>query len=390
MGGILVARFLGPEITGAFRTYTIPLIYLTFLHLGTWDGLWRQIPYYVGKEKPEKVNAIAAAAGFYNLVLSVVISLGFIGYAIYCFLNDDFQGFTGWISQAFAAWALFYGGYLTSTYRTLHHFVVLSKIQVFRSTVAFAMVFLLPLLDFHGLAARLAVPAIFSVWLFHRFRPLKVNYHFNLGELRDLIKLGLPFSFWGNLYTSVWLATESAMILALSGTTSLGHFSIAVVIRTAMNSLPQAIWQVLTPRVVTNLAKGDGIRKANKQIFWPTIGLVLVTIFIAMVGSFLLESFVPAFIPKYSEGITIMKICLWFSVIEAVFLPVNILFATGRPWLFGRSVLAGLIVFPLATWLLLPVLGGEIAVITGSLLGKAARTLAAYVDLVITTKQNGD
>ena len=90
---------------------------------------------------------------------------------------------------------------------------------------------------------------------------------------------------------------------------------------------------------------------------------------------------------KYVAGIPVMKVCLWFSVVEASFLPMNVLFATGRSWLYGRSVIAGMIVFVLATYLLLPVIGGLLAVAVGSLLGRAARTLAAYVDLIILTQQ---
>jgi len=100
-----------------------------------------------------------------------------------------------------------------------------------------------------------------------------------------------------------------------------------------------------------------------------------------------LELFVPYFIPKYIDGIPVMKVCLWFSVVQAAFLPMNSLFATGRPWLYGRSVIAGLVVFPLATYFLLPVIGGLLAVAAGSLLGRAARTLAAYVDLVALTRR---
>ena len=74
IGGLLVARFLGPEEIGSFRAFTIPLTYLMFLDLGTNDGLWRQIPYYVGKEMPERVDALASAAGAFNLFMSVVVS----------------------------------------------------------------------------------------------------------------------------------------------------------------------------------------------------------------------------------------------------------------------------------------------------------------------------
>ena len=387
IGGLLVARFLGPEETGSFRAFTIPLTYLIFLHLGTWDGLWRQIPYYVGKEMPEQVDALASAAGAFNLFVSVVVSFGFICCAAYSLAHHDLYGVFGWLSQALFCWGVFYGGYLTSTYRTLHHFVTLARIQVAQTVLTFGMVFLLPFLRFYGLCARAAFPSFLAVWLYHRHRPLKVSYRFDTKALRELIKIGLPFSFWGNLYTSVWIATESALVLSLSGVSALGLFSVAAVMRGAMNSLPMAIWQVLTPRVVTALARDGSVRNANARIVWVTAGLTGFMILLACAGSFLLDIFVPYFIPKYVAGIPVMKVCLWFSVVQAAFLPINTLFATGRPWLYGRSVIAGLVVFPLATYLLLPVIGGLLAVAVGSLLGRAARTLAAYVDLVILTRR---
>ena len=386
-GGLLAARFLGPEITGAFRAFTIPLTYLMFLHLGTFDGLWRQIPYYVGKEKPEQVDKIASAAGFFNLFVSIIVSIGFLICAINSFVYNDLFSVFGWLSQAIVCWSIFYGGYLSSTYRTLHHFVTLSKVQLVQSITTFGMVFLLPFLNFYGLCVRAALPAILTVWLFHRFRPLKVNYHFDTRALWELIKIGLPFSFWGSLYTNIWVATECALILSLGGTTSLGLFSVAIVIRSAVNSLPMAIRQVLTPSVVTAHAQEGSIRKANDRVVWVAVGITGCMVFLSYTGSLLLDILVPYFIPKYVAGIPLMKVCLWFSVVEAAFLPINILFAMGRPWLYGRSVIAGIIVFPIATWLLIPELGGALAVVIGSLLGRTARTLAAYVDLVILTRQ---
>ncbi len=387
IGGLLVARFLGPEETGAFRAFTIPLTYLIFLHLGTWDGLWRQIPYYVGKEMPEQVDALASAAGAFNLFVSFVVSFGFICCAAYSLLRHDLYGVFGWLSQALFAWGVFYGNYLTSTYRTLHHFVTLSRIQMAQSVLHFGMVFLLPFLRFYGLCARVAFPSFLAVWLFHRSRPLKVSYRFDTKALRELIKIGLPFSFWGNLYTSVWTATESTLVLSLSGVSALGLFSIAAVMRVAIDSLPMAMSQVLTPRVVTAFARDGSVRNANARIAWVTVGLTGFMILLACAGSFLLDIFVPYAIPKYVDGIPVMKVCLWFPVVRAAFLPINTLFATGRPWLYGRSVIAGIVVFPLATYLLYPTIGGLLSVAVGSLLGRAARTLAAYVDLVVLTRR---
>ncbi len=390
IGGLLVARFLGPEETGSFRAFTIPLTYLIFLHLGTWDGLWRQIPYYIGKEMPERVDALASAAGAFNLFVSIGVSFGFICCAAYSLAHHDLCGVFGWLSQAIFCWGVFYGGYLTSTYRTLNHFVTLARIQATQAVLTFGMVFLLPFLKFYGLCARAAFPSLLAVWLYHRHRPLKVNHHFDAKALRELIKLGLPFSFWGNLYTSVWFATESTLVLSLSGVSALGLFSVAAVMRSAMESLPMTISQVLSPRVVTAIALDGSVRKANSRVVWVTAGLMVSMILLACAGSFLLDLFVPYFIPKYIAGIPVMKVCLWFSVVQAAFLPMNTLFATGRPWLYGRSVIAGIVVFPLATYLLFPMIGGLLAVAVGSLMGRTARTLAAYADLIVLTRRESE
>ena len=387
IGGLLVARFLGPEETGSYRAYTIPLTYLMFFHMGTFDGLWRQIPYYVGKEMPGEVDRLASAAGAFNLFVSVVSSCIFVCCATYSLLRHDLYGFFGWLSQAFFCWEVFYGGYLTSTYRTLHHFVTLARIQVAQTILTFGMIFLLPFLRFYGLCARVAFPSFLAVWLYQRYRPLKVTYRFNIKSLWELIKIGLPYSVWGTLYSSAWFATESALVLYLDGVTALGLFSVAYAVRGAVNSLPMAIWQVLTPRVVTTLARDGSVRNANARIMWVTAGLTGFMILLACAGSYLLNILVPHFIPKYVAGIPVMKICIWFPVVQAAFLPINTLFATGRPWLFGRSVIAGIVVFPLMTYLLLPVTGGLLAVAIGSLLGRVARTLAAYVDLVALTRR---
>ena len=387
IGGLLVARYLGPSETGTFRAFTIPLTYLMFLHLGTFDGLWRQIPYYVGKEMPDEVERIASAAGAYNRALSIVGSCGFVCCATYSLLHHDLYGVFGWLSQAVFCWEVFYGGYLTSTYRTLHHFVILSKNQIAQSLLSFGMVFLLPFLGFYGLCARVAFPSLLMVSLCQRNRPLKVRYRFNIKVLRDLIKVGLPFSLWGNLYTSAWVASESALILHYGGTGALGLFSVGYAIRNAMNAIPIAVWQVLTPRVVTCYAQDGSVRNANARIRWVTVGLFGFMVLLALTGSFLLNYFVPFAIPKYVTGIPIMKLCLWFSVIEAANLPLNALFATGRSWLYGRGVIVGLVVFPLTTYLLTPALGGVLAVVAGSLSGRAARTIAAHVDLAALTRR---
>lgn len=197
VGGLIVARFVGPEDLGLYRFFTIPLTYLMFLHLGTFDGLWRQIPYYVGKQEPQKVDNLASAAGAFNIGVSAIVSGGFVCCAVYSALHRDVHGVFGWLSQAACAWGVFYGGNLTSTYRTLDQFVSLARIQAVQAVTNFGMIVLLPFLKFYGLCVRGASPPILALWLCHRNRPSRVPYRFDIKALGEARPDRSPFQHLG-------------------------------------------------------------------------------------------------------------------------------------------------------------------------------------------------
>jgi len=260
LGGLLVARFLGPEETGRYRVFTIPLMYLTFLHLGTFDGLWRQIPFYTGKDMPEKVESLAAAAGAWNALVSSLASVAFLVCSVLALFRGDYFSTAGWAAQMLFCWSVYYGGYLSATYRTIHQFVAMARIQLIQAVLNFGLVFIVPLTGFFGLCIRASVPAIVGVGLFHQNRPLKIRYRLDWKALGEVVRVGLPFSFWGSLYTSIWSATESALMLSMGGLKGLGLFAVASVMRDGMNVLPQSVYQVMTPRVVEAYAREGSVR----------------------------------------------------------------------------------------------------------------------------------
>ena len=100
-----------------------------------------------------------------------------------------------------------------------------------------------------------------------------------------------------------------------------------------------------------------------------------------------LDWLIPLFIPKYVDGISLIKACLWFAAIAAANIPVAALFATGRAWLYGNGVFIGFLTFLVCCYWLIPVLGGTFAVVAGSLIGRAVRTFAAYVELGILSRR---
>jgi O-antigen/teichoic acid export membrane protein len=381
IGSLLAARFLGPAETGLYRFYTIPLTYLTFLHLGTFDGLSRQIPYFAGKGMQREVERLASAGGAWNLCLSVTLSTAFVLCSLYSLWRHDLFGTFGWLSQALFCWGVFYGGYLNTMCRMIHQFTLVARNQVVQMLSNFAIVFTLPVLQFYGLCARSAIPAVISTWMYHRDRPMQVSYRFDIKAIRDLVRIGLPFSFWGNLESSLWLATESALVLYFGGKAVLGLFVVAVALREGLSVLPLAVHQVLAPHFIESFARDGNLSKIKARTMLLSVGVTALMVIIVLIIAALLDSFVPLLIPKYVAGIGLMKLCLWFAVIVAANIPVVTLFATGRAWLYGAGVLVGFAVFLLCAYLLTPLLGAVIAVVAGSLLGRIARFVTAYVEI---------
>ena len=387
VGGIIVARFIAPEVNGQFRLFTIPLMYMTFFHFGTFDGLSRHIPFYIGRNQPEHVEKLASAAGAWNLGVTSIVASGFLLCALWGLLHGNHVAAAGWFSQTLVCAGVFYGGYLGSTYRTLHNFVVLARIQFIQASIAFCLVLTVVFWGFYGLCLRSAVPIIFGVWLLHRARPLRMRLCFDLVAFKEVIKMGMPLCFWGTLYTSLWMAAEYSLMLHYGGLKGVGLLSVALVMRESLMILPQSVHQVFMPRVVESYARRGGVANAANRTFLAAGVLSFLMLILIFVISWLLNYFVPFFIPKYIDGLSLMKICLGFAVIEAASLPLNGLVATGRSWLYGRGILAGLLTFPLAVCFFNPVVGGMMAVAMGSLLGRLVRTIVGYYDLIMLMRQ---
>lgn len=388
-GGLLVARFLDPETVGSFRAYTIPLMFMVFLHLGTFDGLQRQVPFFLGKGQRDSVEAAVSAAGAWNLVLSIVVSGAFASLGVWRLAHGDVQGALGWGSQAVVTWAVYYGGFLGATYRTVHHFVAAARVQAVQALLSFLLVFALPFLGFLGLCIRSAAPAGLGALLLHRWRPMRIPPSLKGRPLAELIRFGLPFCLWGSLYTSIWNAVESSMMLVLGGVKGLGLFAVAFMLREGICIIPQALNQVMAPRVAHAYGKDGRLRNALALTYRVALPVTLGMVLVVLLLSVLLDAVVPTLLPRYAEGLGLMKLILWFGVVQAAGLPLTALFASGRSWRHGSGILAGALVFPLVAYLLAPAIGGMMAVAGGSLAGKVVRTVAGYWELGRLTAEEG-
>lgn len=81
VGSLVQVRYIGPEDTGVFRTFGIVAGYLTFLHLGVFDGLHREIPLQLGRGNQTKAEQAASACLAWIIFVSLACGVIFLGLA---------------------------------------------------------------------------------------------------------------------------------------------------------------------------------------------------------------------------------------------------------------------------------------------------------------------
>lgn len=382
LGGVITARILNPSELGQFRAFTIPILYLTILHLGTPDGLYKLIPSHSGRGDLVNLNSTIETAKVWSLTLATMTSLAFIYLSTKALIDNRYEDFAGWASQAVACWGVFYGTYLSTIYRSLQQFGQVSRIELIQSISQFILVSVLPALRFYGMCIRSALPSAISILLLTKFKTFDTKLRFNPRIFIDIIHTGFPFFFWIYISSPVWLATESALILHLSGNEALGYLAIAVIIREAISVLPQSIHQVLLPKTVEDYAKTGEIKEINKELIRIAIITSIAMMIISIFATYLAHIAIPIILPKYVNALNIIGVATIFPVIQALSLPLNSLFATGKSSLYGRSIIFGVAFFMLSTALYLQYMDAALSVMTGSLTGRTVRLIVAYAYVI--------
>lgn len=383
VGGVIVARLIDPTINGEFRYYSLPLMYLVFLQLGTFEGLGRQIPFYAAQGMGERVERLAAAAAGWNALLAVGVGAVFVLLEVAALIEGDVRPASGWLVQALVSISVFYGGYLNATFRTLNGFVAIGRVQFVQAVLSFFLIASVGLWGFYGLCARAAVPALVGVYLLNRVRPIKVPPIIERNSFFELLKVGFPFCLWGSIYNPLWLATEATLVHKVGGATVLGYYSIGLIVKEAICILPQAVNQVLLPVIVAQYASDGNIDRGLKQGLKLAMLLAAIMTVVALVVGIVLDSAIPLVIPMYIGGVGIMKILLWHSVLQALSIPLNSLIAHGSSSIFARGVVLGCFGFLLSSLLLLNLVGGVEAILYGSIVGRLVRIVSGYVDMYL-------
>ena len=315
VGGLLQNRYIGPEVLGTFNGIGLVLGFTRFLQFGIFNGLNRELPYYIGRNDQPRVRELAAAAQAWAIVLGIVVGLPFLAVAAWQAVSGNWTLAAGWLANGVVGFVFFYATmYLPATYRTSSDFARLSSVNVIQNAAALLLVGAVVLWGFYGLCLRAALPVLLGVWMLRRWQPIRVGPKWSLSHLWHLLIIGLPIFAVGELGGPLWLLIDQKLVQLFLQDRGLGLYSMVVVAGSSMELLPQAFSQVLYPRMSEQYGRTHDLKAIMAMTVRPMILLVAGMIPIVAFAWCLAAPLTALLLPKYVEAVPAMQWSLLASV----------------------------------------------------------------------------
>lgn len=319
IAGFLVVRIIAPEIYGLFSGVGVFLGYVMMGHIGTLNGLGRELPFQLGKGNDKLVNDYA------NTGYWISIFIGFIAFLLFSFLAiksyfymHDFNLMLVYATYAIIAFFhITNNAYLPVLYRTNSDFELLSKINIISAIVNIITVLLVYHFAFYGLLGRAVILIIIRFLLLYHFRPLKIKPKIDLNSFKVLLKVGLPIYAVGQV-RPLWATIQNNILFSVGGALQFGYYALVNIINGAIGVIPVAFNQVVYPRMAIQSGKGLGKNEILSQVKKPTFFQFVLLLSVAIIGAIVLPYIIPLILPKYSHGIEAAQWAFFIPVIQSL------------------------------------------------------------------------
>ncbi len=343
LGGVVQMRAVPPPVLGLFSGIGLSLNYTRFLHIGVINGLTRELPYFIGKGDRARAEGLAAAAQAWSLAVGAVASVPLLGIGAYYFIQGDMQLAAGWATNALLAVLFFYASmYLPATFRTAHDFARLSLATVVQNAVSLVLVALAVVWGFYGLCLRALITALVAATILFAWRPLRIGPQWNFKHFKHLVLIGLPIFGVGELY-GLWSTIDATLVFGWLGKDGMGLYSMVIVVGSTMDLLPQAVSQVVYPRMAEQYGRTHRIAGLMGIAIKPMLVTFAGMIPLVIAGWFLAGPLTRGIAPKYVGGIAAAQwallppLALAFAPIYTTYLVVNRMFLYAAAVVFGMA-----------------------------------------------------
>lgn len=306
----IAAAFILPEDLGALQSMLIIAPYFSFLHLGVFNGLNRNIAFYRAQEGHDKVQSMVDTSYTVAWLASAIGLIAGLGVLVSVIVR--FEG-TAQIWGAVSLCALLFftptTTHFDTTYRSGREFKRLGIIG-FTEDFITALTGLLPiLLGYVGKALSDISKAFVRYFLRWKYQPIRGHVRFSGVECRSLVAVGAPLLV-GNYLTALLQVADQSLIAIRLGTEALGHYALSRMLLMAILIVPSSMAVLLYPRAAGLYGQAKNNRDMRPYFWKALLFNVAVLIPLCAVMFFLIPWVTHRFLPNYVPGITAAQINL--------------------------------------------------------------------------------
>jgi O-antigen/teichoic acid export membrane protein len=324
--GIILIRWLDPSEIGLWNSFSVLLPYALFFQLGIFNGLNRELPFYLGKGNEKTVNDLVASASWLSRLLVVisVLILPVVLLVYIFFFNSQNIYIISILAIGIMISAQFSNNFLTVTFRARQSFDQLSKAYIIQGILILLSLLIIYKWKYEGMLIRAVLLSITLPLMLYIIRPFRVSPRFIRKPLNLLIKTGLPlFSF--AYVQGITRTLNRVVLLSVSGILAVGYYSPALAILTAMKLLPSILGQYLYPQMSYEIGQGTDPRVLWKWVWKSTLGLILILTPVGIAGWFIIPWLIKTYFTQYLEGIFATQLAIVSGILSGAIVGFNVL-----------------------------------------------------------------
>lgn len=297
------AHCLPPETMGVFQTLALVQTYCSFLHLGVFNGLNRNIALYNGQGRNGESLAIVSSSWFVAKVVSFVG--GVISVAILGFLISREVPATYFWGMIFVTVSLViepFSTHLDAVFLSSNTIGGLGKrlvVQNLAGAVACILPYWFGVIGFAicrvvQLVARLLVRLVRV--------PIEPTTTWRTSDIVTLSKVGMPLLIAGTLNAFLNVADRSVVAFRFTPR-DVGAFSLAGMISMGLQFMPLFVATVYYPRITAEYGR-TGRANSLRRFCWRMLWVGIIAVWVPAVFCFLLiRPITVAFFPQYFDGV---------------------------------------------------------------------------------------
>lgn len=313
LAGIITSRSLLPAQLGVFNAIGIIPAYLAVLHFGVFSGLARNYPIEIGSGHPDKAAEYLKASG------AVAKLVGLAG-AIICLLlavreyfsSGDVIATAAMVATAVAVFTAAIVNHVDTAYRVTQKFyrngwvLILGNFGVFLSSM-FVVWY-----GMWGAVIRILACGLMVFAL--RWGPeWQWQWRIHWPVVRQLARVGFPLLLSGTFFSFLMVADRSVVALMLTKA-DVGHFSLASMLVSSMQFLPQSFSMILFPQMARHYGQHRSSRSLRRYFYISLLFNVCTIVPLSLIMMWAVDPLVHYVFPAYTDGIPAAKIACWTCV----------------------------------------------------------------------------